>query len=212
MAGAAGGADPADDGEHDILGCDAEAEAALDADLHPLGRAQDQGLGSEDMLDLARADPESERAERAMGGGVAVAANQGRSRQGEALLGADDMDDALFGGRRLDIGHAELGDIGFQGRQLLGAGRVGDRQAPAGRVAARSGRQVMVGDGQGEIRAAHLAAGHAQPFESLWRGHFVDEMPVDIDQAGAILATLDDMIVPDLLIQSGGTLVHLPRP
>ena len=70
------------------------------------------------MLDLAGADAEGERAKRAMRRGVAVAADQGRAGQGEALLRPDDMDDALLGGEIVDIGDAELGDVALQRREL----------------------------------------------------------------------------------------------
>jgi hypothetical protein len=51
------------------------------------------------MLDLAGADAEGERAERAVRRRVAVAADQGRAGQREALLRPDDVDDALLGAR-----------------------------------------------------------------------------------------------------------------
>ena len=54
-----------------------------------------QRLGGQHVLDLARADAEGQRAEGAVGGGVGVAAHDGHARLGEALLGADDVDDAL---------------------------------------------------------------------------------------------------------------------
>ena len=47
------------------------------------------------MLDLGGADAVGQRAEGAVRRGVAVAADDGRARQREALLGADDVDDAL---------------------------------------------------------------------------------------------------------------------
>jgi len=47
------------------------------------------------MFDFRRADAVGERTEGAVGGGVAVAADDGRARQREPLLGADDVDDAL---------------------------------------------------------------------------------------------------------------------
>jgi hypothetical protein len=47
------------------------------------------------MLDLRGADAEGQRAEGAVGRGVAVAADDGHAGQGEALLRADDVDDAL---------------------------------------------------------------------------------------------------------------------
>ena len=52
-------------------------------------------LGGEDVLDLAGADAEGQGAEGAVGGGVAVAAHDRHARLGQALLGADDVHDAL---------------------------------------------------------------------------------------------------------------------
>ena len=47
------------------------------------------------MFDFRRADAEGQRAERAMRRSVAVAADDGGARLGEALLRPDDVDDAL---------------------------------------------------------------------------------------------------------------------
>ena len=47
------------------------------------------------MLDLARADAVSQSAKGTVGRGVAVAADNGGAGQGEALLRADHMNDAL---------------------------------------------------------------------------------------------------------------------
>jgi hypothetical protein len=62
---------------------------------HVLGLLLDQRLGGEHMLDLRRADAVRQRAEGAVRRGVAVAADDGHAGQREALLGADDVDDAL---------------------------------------------------------------------------------------------------------------------
>ena len=57
------------------------------------------------MLHLGRADAVGQRAEGAVGRGVAVAADDGHAGQGPALLGADDVDDALP-----DVGHGVVVD------------------------------------------------------------------------------------------------------
>jgi len=209
VAGTASSADAADDRQDHVLGRDAEAQRALDPHFHRLRRLQQQGLRGEHMFDLAGADPESERADRPVRGGVAVAADDGGARQGEALFRPDDMDDALGGIGGADIGHPEFGDILLQRFELPGAQRIADRQAVAVRSDARRGRQVVIGHRQGEIRPPHLAAGEPQPLERLGRRHLVDEVPVDIDEAGAILATLHDMGVPDLFVQGAGATAHL---
>jgi hypothetical protein len=54
-------------------------------------------LRSQHLFNLAGADPESDVTECAMGRRVAVAANNGHARQGQAQLGADDVNNALKG-------------------------------------------------------------------------------------------------------------------
>ena len=95
IAGAAGGADLADDGEDDVLGGDAGRQLAVDHRAHVLRLRLDQRLRRQHVLDFRGADAVGERAERAVGRGVAVAAHQRDAGQREALLGADDVDDAL---------------------------------------------------------------------------------------------------------------------
>jgi hypothetical protein len=68
----------------------------------------DQRLRRQHMLDLGGADAEGQRAERAMGRGVAVAADDGGAGQREALLGADDVDDALALVELVEIFDAEF--------------------------------------------------------------------------------------------------------
>ena len=70
-------------------------ESPVDGHAHGLRFLLDQRLRREHMLGLRGADAEGERAERAVGRGVAVAAHQRDARQGEALLRADDVADAL---------------------------------------------------------------------------------------------------------------------
>ena len=70
-------------------------EPAVDPDLVGLRVALEQGLGREDHLDLARPDPERERAERAVRARVRVAADDGHPGLGQPQLRPDDVDDAL---------------------------------------------------------------------------------------------------------------------
>ena len=150
------------------------------------------------MLDLGGADAVGERAERAMRRGVAVAANQRHARQREALLRADDVADALP--------HIELVVV-FEAEQLGVLGEIGDLRGALGigigQVAVR-GRHVVVDHQQRLLRRPHLAAGQPQPLERLRRGHFVNDVPVDVDEAGAVRLLMDQMIVPDLVVQGAG--------
>ena len=95
MASRAVGADLGDNGQHDVLGGNTGRETAIDRYAHALGLALPQRLRHQHMGDLRGADAEGVGAERAVRGGVAVAANDQQARQGQALLRADDVDDAL---------------------------------------------------------------------------------------------------------------------
>ena len=68
---------------------------AVDADAHVLGHAVDQRLRGQHVLDLGGADAEAERAERAVGGRVAVAADDHHARPDHPVLRGDDVLDAL---------------------------------------------------------------------------------------------------------------------
>ncbi len=210
MAGAAGGADPADDVEDQILWRDAGAERALDAQLHRSGRRKLKRLRGQHMLDLAGADAEGERADAAVSRSVRIAAHDGRSGKREALLGPDDMDDALFGSSGADAGDAEFGGVAPQRGKLRGALGIGDGQLGAIGREARGGGQIVIGDRECQIGAAHPATGRAQALEGLRAGDFVDQVPVDIEEAGAVRAALDEMGVPDLLVERAGAAGHAP--
>ena len=198
MAGAAGGADLADDGEDDVLGGDAVGQLAVDAHAHVLGLLLDQRLGGEHVLDLARADAVGQRAERAMGRGMAVAADDGGAGQGEALLGPDHMDDALAAVALVIILDAEvLGVLRQRGDLQRGFGIV-DAKGAVG------GRHVVVDHGQRLLGRADGAAGHAQTLEGLRAGHLMHQMPVDIEQAGAVGRLVHQMGVPDLVVEGAG--------
>lgn len=77
--------------EDDVLGGHAVAERAVDLDAHVERTRLEERLRREDVLDLGRANAERERTERAVRARVTVAADDGRAREGEALLGADDL-------------------------------------------------------------------------------------------------------------------------
>src|SRR3546814_728351 len=134
VAGAARGADRAGDVQDDVLGADTGADVALDAHLHRPGRLKQQCLGRQHMLDLAGPDAEGERADPAVAGGVAVAADDRRAGQRKALFRPNDMDDTLFGRDRVDIADAIVRRVLFQRRKLRRAFGVGDRQAVAPRA------------------------------------------------------------------------------
>ncbi len=193
VAGPATGADPRDEGEDDVLGTHAGLEGAVDADLVGLRLALEQGLGGEDHLDLARPDAERQRAERAVGGRVGVAADDGHAGLRQAELGADDVDDAL-GVAAVGVDRdAELGAVGLELPDLGGTLLVEDREA-AGR-----GRGAVVRRGDGLARLADPGAPGAEPGEGLGAGDLVDEVEIDGEEGGGAVVLGDDVLVPDLL-------------
>ena len=120
VAGAAGGADLADDGEDDVLGSDARRQFAVDGGAHVQRLRLDQRLRRQHVFDFRRADAIGERAECAMRRGMAVAAHDRRSGQGETLLGADDVNDALTLVELVVVLDAEILSVLRQRRDLLG--------------------------------------------------------------------------------------------
>ena len=149
VAGPAADADPGDEREDDVLGADPGLEPAVHPDLVGLRPALEQALGGEDHLDLARADPEREGPERAVRGGVAVAADDRHPGLGQAELGPDDVDDALV--RAADPVERDPELVAVR-RQLVDLGRghlVEDRQV------ARMGRDRVVGRRDRLARAAN---------------------------------------------------------
>ena len=145
------------------------------------------------MLDLGSADAEGQRAERAMRGGMRIAAHHGHAGQGQALLGADDVDDALAEVVHLEFGDAELGAVGVERLDLQARDRIGDALAAVGR------RHVVIGHGDGCINPARGAVGQLQPLERLRAGDFVHQVAVDIEQRGAVGLDVDDVGVPQFL-------------
>ena len=147
------------------------------------------------MLDLGSADAEGEGAEGAVGGGVGIAADDGRARQGETLFGTDDVDDTLARIVHREVRDVEVGAVLVQGLDLEARFVIFD----TGRAVRR--RHIVVGDGQGGIGTANLAPGIAQALESLRAGHLVHQMTIDIQQVRAVVLGIDDMTVPDLVEQ-----------
>ena len=157
------------------------------------------------MLHFRRADAVRQRAEGAMRGGMAVAANDGHAGQRKALLRADNVDDALADIVLGVIFDAEFGRIPGQRLDLDAAFLVLDAE-----LAVRRGRHVVVDDGERPLRMAHGAAGHAQALESLRAGHFVHEVTVNVEQAGAVVLAVDDVVVEYLVVE-GARCAHMRK-
>ena len=147
------------------------------------------------MLDFRRADAIGERAEGAVGRGVAVAANERGSGQRESLLRPDDVDDALALVEFIEVVEPEQLGVFGEIRDLRRAFGIG-----IGRLAV-GGRHIVVDDAERLVGRAHLAAGQAQAFECLRARHLVHEMAVDVDETGAVRLLIHQMVFPDLVVE-----------
>ncbi len=180
VAGAAGGADLADDGEDDVLGGDAGRQLAVDAHQHVLGLLLDQRLGGEHVLDLRRADAMRQRAEGAVRRGVASRRRRS-SCPGSVKPCSGPMmwtmpwrwsnsdrnircrNRAAFCGQRLDL-DARFPGPGFE----LASGRWSGRCGRPRRASARA--------------RGPCARSCAGPSKACGDGHLVDEVAVDVNE------------------------------
>ena len=184
-----------DEREHQVLGGHAAGRLPLIVTAIVLGLACISVCVASTCSTSDGADAERDRAERAVRAGVAVAADDRHAGLGQAELRADHVHDALLDVAERVQADAELLGVATQ-RLDLGAGDgVGDRLVPVER-----GDVVVLG-GEGEVGAAHGAAGEPQPVERLRRGHLVDEVEVDVEEVRLTLGGSDDVLVPDLLGQ-----------
>ncbi len=112
---------------------------AFHAHTHVARLLLQQALRGQHVLDLGGADAECQRAERAVRGGVRIAAYHRHARQGRALLRPDHVHDALTRIVHTEFGDAEYPAVLVQRFHLLARHRIVD--APRrGRWSARCGR------------------------------------------------------------------------
>ena len=189
----AGRADAGDDGEDQILGRHALRQRAIHGDAERLRLALPERLRRQHMRHLGAADAEGERAHRAVGRGVAVAADQQQPRLGQPRFRTDDVDDALARPAQAKVADAVLGAVARQGLDQSAAARVGDLLHPA-----RVGRHVVVRHGEGAVGRVRLEPAPPQRVEGGGRA-LMHEVAIDIEQGLAVLALLHAVARPDLL-------------
>jgi hypothetical protein len=197
VAGAAGDADLADDGEDQVLGRHAFGQPVHHIDCESLGLALQQALRGQYVADFGGADAEGESAERAVSRRVAVTANNGLAGLSKSEFGPDDVHDAAPAILEIEQFDAELGGVDLELLDLLRRGIDRDGHATEYLLGARGRRVVHRCDGQ--IRAAQLEPAQAQLGVRLRSGHFMREVKVD-EQYGGRIGGLgnDQVVVPDL--------------
>src|SRR5882762_9702432 len=192
---AAGDAGFSDNGENEVLGGDAPGALAVDENVESLRARLNETLRREDMFDFAGADAESQGAQRAMRGGVAIAADKGLAGLRDAELGADDVHNALILAVHVEEADAGLSAVFLQGIKLELGIVIEDGQRPV------CGRDGMVHHRKSKIGAADLAAFGTKTGESLGRSAFVYEVAVNVDNRRLAGIFANDVGVPDFLVQ-----------
>ena len=198
VAGAAGRADLADHGQHDIFGGDARANGAVKLHQHGFGFFCQQRLRGQHVLDFRGADAMCQTSKRAVRGRVRVAADNGHAWQGRALLWADHVHDALTLIVHVEIGQAVFFGVCIQRLDLQPGDRVSDAIGTVG------GGDVVIGDDQVGRIAPGLAAGQLQTFKGLRAGDFVYQVPVNIKNGGAVFCGVHHMRLPEFVVERLG--------
>ena len=148
------------------------------------GRTLRQRLGGEHVLDLAGADAEGERAERAVGGGVQSPQTIVMPGWVRPSCGPMTCTMPWPGVAHRVQPDAELGAVLAQRLDLRAADDRVRRSAP---VDAGGRRDVVVLGRDRQVGPAHRAAGQPQAVEGLRAGDLVHEVQVDVEQVGLAL-------------------------
>ena len=154
------------------------------------------------MFHLGCANAERQRTECPMRCCMRITADNGHAGLCEALFRANDMDNALANIFHRKIGNTKFGCIGGKRLNLNPRFLVRNAHRPVGC------RYIVVSNSKCAIGGTNLAASIAQAFKSLWAGHFMDKVPVDIDQTGAVILAMHNMCIP-YLVKKGLGCRHL---
>src|SRR5690606_4975180 len=126
---------------------------------------------------------------RTVRAGVRVTTNHGHAGQGSALLGTNNVHNALTHIVHAEFGNAELFTVGVQGINLQTRDRVFNTILTGG------GGDVVVCHSQVGTDAPRLATGQCQTFKGLGAGHFMQQVAINVDQTGAIRVLMHDVFV-----------------
>ena len=155
-------------------------ERAVHVHLEGLRLALQQALRGQHVLHFAGADAERQRAERAVRGRVAVAADHRHAGLRESQFRADHVHDALLARcARRGSGCRTRVQLVSSCASCLAAiwSTMGSERSDGG--------NAVVGGGDGQIGPPHLEAALAQALEGLRRRHFVHQVQVDEQQRGS---------------------------
>ena len=158
------------------------------------------------MTDFRGADAKGKGAERTVGAGMTITANDGLTWLCRTKLGTDDVHDAAVWaahGEQLD---AKLRAVLLELRHLLSRAFEFDGNA-AEQLVGVGGRRVVHGR-QGAIGTTHRQTALAQHGVGLGARHFMRQVQVDVQNRRCVDGLRDHLVcTPDLFKQSGG--VHV---
>ena len=164
-------------------------------DFHRLRLHLRQALRRQHVFHFAGADAECERAERAVRRGVAVAADDGAARLRDSEFRPDHVHDALIPAVHVEQIDAELLAVFRERLELCGGVRIEHRQGAVFR------RNRVVHHRKCQFWPAHLAPMGLQSGKGLWRGGFMNQMPVDVNERRLAGLLVDDVRFPDFFVQ-----------
>ena len=131
---------------------------------------------------------------------MAVAADDEQAGQSEALFRADYVHDALARIAQAEKTDAIFGSVGLEIGHHRRDRRIGNR------AVAGMGRNVVIGDAEGEPRLGHRPSAFLQLGEGKERP-FMHVVAIDPKQRGAILASRDLVLRPEL-VDEGSCFAH----
>ena len=182
------------------LACTPAGSAPVHRDTHVAALALRQALRGEHVFHLGRADALGQRGERAVRGGVRIAAHDGHPRQGRPLLRSDDVHDALAHVVDAELADAEVPAVGVEGLHLDPRDLVDDAGDPRPTLGRDRGH-VVIRRREVRVHAPGTPARQPQSLERLRRGDLVQQVPVDVEQAHAVGPVGDVVGVPDLVVE-----------
>ena len=194
MPVAAGDADFSDQRENQVLGRNSFRPFAVEAHQRRLRFRLREALRRQHVLDLARADAESQSAERAVRRSMAVPAHDGQSGLRNAEFRPDNMHDALIAAVHVEESNARLFAIARQRFELPRSVRVENRQSAILR------RHRVIHHRKRKVRSPDLAPRSLQSRKSLRRSAFMNQVTIDVDKRRLVGNFAYKMRIPDFFV------------
>jgi len=183
------------DGENHVLRVHACGKRAGDAYASHLYRLHGQTLRRQHVAHLRRADAECHRSERAVRGGVTVAARDRHARLCEPELRADHVHDALPVVVEAGEAHTEIPAIALERRDHVFREHIEKWSRPLTRG------DDVIHSGEGAVGARHGPSARAKGVECLRRCDLVDQVQADEQLGLSRRERSHGVQIPDFLKQ-----------